>query len=283
MMTLRFLYCFATVVLTVGAVSLLSACAGAPAGTSGQKASTTLPANSVVLMDPSIDDGMLPALGEHLSNGAVTIYNLDGPGATLPVDIAPAAGTPTQIARGAARPIVSDSNFGGADVSSPPLAIRPPANMTRGDKDPRVTVFDVNTPDAPQTMGAGIGTPVPLSAPVPGGAASPARAPATDPSLRPPTLPPPLSDQTKPLKSPFTVGGTLAPVGGTLAPVSGTSGPGRDKGKTSGVARDMTTWNPPAVTSGSGRRAVTSENLMSSSDDDLAPVPPPRPPRGMTY
>lgn len=230
----------------------LSACTSPP--TSSQP-KTILPAYNVVMMDPSIDDHSLPALGQGLSKGAVTIYTLDGPNATLPINVVGAQ-------MKGAQPIPIPQNMNAAPVSSQqmsaPLTIQPPANMKRGNADPRVSVFNPDT---------GVKTQ---------GDQSSKRAPATDPNLRPPLLPPPLSDKTQPLKSPFSETGTLAPNMDKNAESAARPAPARDA-TTWNPPAPPATWTPPVAATGSDRRAVTSEDLMPS---DLKPS---RPPKGMTY
>lgn len=247
-------------------VLTLSACTSTQ--TSSQP-KTTLPAHNVVLMDPSIDDHSLPALGEGLSKGAVTIYSLEGPNAILPIDVVGAGSQST-----GPQPILTPAPIHPAPVSSQqmsaPLTIQAPANMKRGNADPRVSVFNPDT---------GIKTTEGKST---------SRAPATDPTLRPPLLPPPLSDKTQPLKSPFTGTGALAPdvqkdTGSAARPAPArdtttwnppTSNAGSNAGRNAPVA---STWIAPIAATGSDRRAVMSEDLMPS---DLKPS---RPPKGMTY
>lgn len=57
----------------------LTACAGGQEKTVRVEPLPSVTPASVVLIDPSIDDAMLPAIGEGLSKGQVTIYSLDGP------------------------------------------------------------------------------------------------------------------------------------------------------------------------------------------------------------
>ncbi len=225
---------------------MISGCATHTSQNNGP-AATTLPPHSVVLMDPSIDDGMLPALGEGLSKGAVTIYSLNGQNAPLPLNVIQQQQGPIT----GPRPILNAPDFGTGQIQSAPLipmtgnpvSITRPTNMTPGNNDPRVTLFN---PDS----GSQKGTKKEM------------RPPATDPALRPPLLPPPLSDKTQPLKSPFDGSNVL------------------------GTPKDTTTWNPPPTIIGSDRRAVMAEDLMTPTlppTGTATSAKPPRPPKGMTY
>lgn len=116
--------------LFIGGATILclSACQSTPKAVAVEPK----PANHVVLMDPQIDDAMLPAIGEGLSKGQVTIYPLNG---NIPTS---AAGVGANNS-----PMVS------APVALPPqerIQLVPPGNMTDGSNvDSRVTVFSVDT------------------------------------------------------------------------------------------------------------------------------------------
>lgn len=152
-------------------VLCLAACSHQPQGVAVEPKST-LPAGSVVLLDPTTDDAMLPAIGESLSKGAVTIYSLDG--ASAPVRV--------QSADPVLSPVAAPTLIGAP--SAAPINLREPSNMGGG-KDPRVTVFDVDG-----------GTPV---------------MPEPEPEVIAPlpTLPPPISEKIAPLQSPFNKDGQV--------------------------------------------------------------------------
>jgi hypothetical protein len=154
-------------------------CLGACSSTPEKPAKPTFSGggSNVVLLDPTTDDSMLPALGEGLSRGAVTIYALDGAPAPLPANVA-------------------IHSMGQAALSAPlptstTVQLRPiKALESNSISDPRVTVFDL-TRGIPVTQ-----------------ARAPERlAPAT------PVLPPPVAAQPKALHSPFTPSGSLKPPG----------------------------------------------------------------------
>lgn len=67
---------YASCVLGLAATLCLSACTTTRADSGGGVASQS---GAVVLLDPSVDDSMLPMIGESLSAGRVTIYPLEGP------------------------------------------------------------------------------------------------------------------------------------------------------------------------------------------------------------
>jgi hypothetical protein len=136
-----------------GAVGLaaalcLSACATHETKTVRVEPLPTVTPASVVLVDPSIDDAMLPAIGEGLSKGQVTIYSLDGPqmGTGVqpmpaltpvpePVEVAPL--DPAALAL-TPMPGQKPKNKGNADVSvfplndpNPSVAVLPPLPPVR--------------------------------------------------------------------------------------------------------------------------------------------------------
>ncbi len=115
---------------------------------------------SVVLIDPSTDDGMLPVIASGMSKGAVTVYPLsDGP-------LHPIAPLVPQ-------PVERQSLTRAAVTLTPPVGAD-----SSGKSDPRVTVFDMNTPDkAVNAPASGVDlTPMPvLTAP----ALPPARVPVS--------------------------------------------------------------------------------------------------------
>ncbi len=103
---------------------------------------------SVVLIDPSTDDGMLPVIANGMSKGAVTVYPLsDGP--LHP--IAPLVPQPVER----------------QSLTRAAVTLTPPSGAAAGGKyDPRVTVFDMNTPDKAVNVSASSGaadlTPMPV-------------------------------------------------------------------------------------------------------------------------
>lgn len=238
-------------------------------------ATTTLPNGSVVLLDPTTDDGMLPALGEAMSKGAVTIFNLDGPGAPLPVVSAPAQPQGGGYMAG-----------GGLEQANAPVQLRPPSTspIAQGDE-PRVTIFNLDSGLPTSEIQASI----PF-------------VPTTPPTLLPPV------QSTKPLESPFKNGQPAASASDTGPVVLGNvpgmktslptptkgaepklpSQPRLPDGSTADVYSGTTTvlGQMPAASSspvtpilgttttlGAGSRAVQATEMMA----------PPRPPKGMTY
>lgn len=153
------------------AVLCLAACAGQQQGGVSVEPKSSLSASSVILIDPTTDDSMLPAIGESMSKGAVTIYSLSGAGAPIPVD-------------SAASPILSPSSGRLSTGGQMPVDLRAPANMT-GTKDPRVKVFSVDN-----------GAPI-------------ATAPAPDVLTPMPTLLPPTEKNPTQLQSPFNARGEV--------------------------------------------------------------------------
>lgn len=166
----------------------VSACAHRDDGVAVEprSAATALPGNSVVLIDPSTDDGMLPALGESMSKGAVTIYNLGGSSAPIPVRSADPVLMPASVARP-------------GTASAMPVSLRAPGKLSGGDKDPRVTVFSIDqgVPDVSVAVTPEILTPLP-------------------------PLPPPKEVAPIPLESPFNAKGEVVAV--PVPEKSGTQG-----------------------------------------------------------
>ncbi len=130
----------------------LSGCAGHKNAGVTVEPKSSLPTGSVVLLDPTTDDGMLPAIAENMSKGAVTIYALDGAGA--PVTIG--GRVPNMTAPVGEAPM---------NTTGAPIQLQPPKNMG-GAQDPRVTVYSADgrmmaaTPSEPARL-----TPPPLLPP----------------------------------------------------------------------------------------------------------------------
>lgn len=78
---------------------------------------------AVVLLDPSVDDAMLPTIGESLSQGRVTIYSLEG--------AAPNTGVSTAMSAPNMMPP-------GAGLTPPPVGAMPRSNQ-------EVTVYSLDT------------------------------------------------------------------------------------------------------------------------------------------
>lgn len=161
-------------------VLMLSACAGDKGVAVEPKPG--LPAGSVVMLDPTVDDAMLPAIGEQMSKGAVTIYRLDGPQAPLPVD----AG---------ANSVMTPSPYFVPSPQTAPVQQRiqltPPSGVNpNATPDPRVTVFGVDGNPVNGTMTTTTTTTTVTAAPL-------------SPRIMPP--PPPTT-----LNSPFAYDGTIA-------------------------------------------------------------------------
>jgi hypothetical protein len=124
-------------VFMIGALTLcLCACQ-----TFGSKYGAVKPgqpgSQAVVLMDPKIDDAMLPAIGEGLSKGQVTIYRLDGP--------APSTGVVAHADDfGAVMPPVT--------AQSRVMLTAPMGNRSSTNDDGSVTVYSLETGEAAVPM-----------------------------------------------------------------------------------------------------------------------------------
>lgn len=267
----------------------LCACATTPPQSPTLPANTALPQGSVVLMDPTTDDGMLPALGESLSKGAVTIYNLDGPGAPLPVRSAPVVSGQTSVVTPGAY-----SGGGALGVLSPAVQLRPPtgtASPTAND-DARVTVFNLETgmpstevqapqiftpPPPPPALLPPVTTGKPLASPFTQNAAPAASLPDDGPiSLSNTDMPAKSSKgvKTKP-SEPKVPGQPRLPDGSTDDVYKG---PVSSLGYVSAVT--STPSFTGTTTLGDGSRAVQATDLMP---EVTTPPASSRPPKGMTY
>lgn len=93
--------------------------------------------DSVVLLDPTVDDAMLPALGERMSEGRVVIYDLNAPPAPDPLLVARGRGE----AGGPLTPMpVTDSPY------APSITLRPPLSDDGRVVDAtRVTIYSPET------------------------------------------------------------------------------------------------------------------------------------------
>lgn len=222
-------------------------------------------------MDPTTDDGMLPALGEAMSKGAVTIYNLDGPRAPLPVRSAPAQGGG----------YVSGGGITASPGSSVQLRAPTGAPPTQGD-DARVTIFNLDSglptseiqasmpfvPTPPPTLLPPVQVAKPLQSPF--GKES-STAPDTGPVILgnvpgiPATIPATKTKEPKLPTQPRLPDGSTADV---------YSGPASILGTVPAVT-SPSSFMPvtPTTTLGAGSRAVQATEMM----------PPQRPPKGMTY
>lgn len=107
----------------------LSACASAPDKTVRVEPLPVVVPASVVLVDPTIDDAMLPAIGEGLSRGQVTLYPLDGPALGTGVRPMPALSNltpePVQVVAPLDAAALNAPQKMGGDVAVFPLADQP--------------------------------------------------------------------------------------------------------------------------------------------------------------
>lgn len=117
---------YLSVCVAAGAVLALCAC------TSNAKMVSVEPkpaasAQSVVLMDPTADDSMIPTVAQSLSRGAVTVYSLES---APPAPVVPLVSAPVTAQK--LNPVAS-------------VNLKKPTGADGG-SDPRVTVFDVDSP-----------------------------------------------------------------------------------------------------------------------------------------
>lgn len=171
---------------TTASLFVLALCLGACASDKGVVVQPKSAANNVVLIDPTTDDSMLPAIGESLSKGAVTIYTLGGPGAPVTV-----TSQNRQILTPSA---ASAMPRGGAG----PVTLTPPSGMGGGD-DPRVTIFDVDGAPVSPRPEPDILTPMPV-------------------------LQPPIAADPTPMKSPFNDRGEVVAKPADLVPPMSANG-----------------------------------------------------------